>query len=47
VADLDDKVDRNLDYLVAVNTLTAYLLLTIGKPGEALEFVNIAQKIVF
>ena len=42
MADLDESVDRNLDYLVAVNTLTAYLLLTIGKPVEALEFVNSA-----
>lgn len=29
VADLDESSLRNLDYLVAINTLTAYLLLMI------------------
>lgn len=47
IADLDESVDRNLDYLVAVNTLTTYLLLVIGKPQEALEFVNTSQKFIF
>lgn len=42
LADLDESSDRNLDYLVAVNTLTSYLLLTIGKPSEALDFIMTA-----
>ena len=40
LADLDESSDRNLDYLVSVNCLTSYLLLTIGKPNEALEFIT-------
>ena len=39
VSELDETVERNLDYLMAVNTLTGYLLLTIEKPVEALEFI--------
>ena len=42
---LDDGVDRNLDYLLSVNTLTSYLLLLIRKPSEALEFIKIAESI--
>ena len=42
VADLDESVGRNQDYLISVNTLTSYLLLMIGKPQEALEFIKIA-----
>ena len=47
VAELDETVERNLDYVVAVNTLTAYLLLSIAKPAEALEFIQMAERIVF
>jgi hypothetical protein len=36
---------RNLDYLLAVNTLTSFLLLQIKKPTEALEFIKIAERI--
>ena len=32
---------------MAVNTLTAFLLLSIQKPQEALEFILIAERIVF
>lgn len=32
---------------MAVNTLTGYLLLGIEKPQEALEFILIAERIVF
>ena len=39
---LDEKKPRNLDYLIAINTQTAYLLLMIGKPAEALDFILIA-----
>jgi hypothetical protein len=45
VSELDETVERNLDYLMAVNTLTGYLLLMIEKPGEALEFITIAERI--
>ncbi len=45
VSELDETVERNLDYLMAVNTLTGYLLLMIDKPQEALEFIQIADRI--
>lgn len=32
---------------MAVNTLTGYMLLTIEKPVEALEFINIAERIAY
>ena len=32
---------------MAVNTLTGYLLLTIEKPTEALEFISIAERIAY
>ena len=38
----DENQPRNLDYLIAINTQTAYLLLMIGKPAEALDFILIA-----
>ena len=47
VADLDETVERNLDYIMAVNTLTGFLLLCIGRPFEALEFILIAEKTIF
>jgi hypothetical protein len=43
-ADLDENVHRNLDYLIAINTQTAYLLLMINKPVEAIDFILIAQR---
>ena len=45
VSDLDENVGRNSDYLLAVNTLTSYLLLQIEKPQEAVEFILIAEKV--
>ena len=47
VAVLDEAQERNLDYLLAVNTLTAYLLLHVRKPTEALEFIKIAERIAY
>ena len=47
VSELDETVERNLDYLMAVNTLTGYLLLSIDKPIEALEFITIAERIAY
>ena len=32
---------------MAVNTLTGYLLLSIDKPIEALEFITIAERIAY
>ena len=43
-ADLDDAAPRNLDYLIAINTQTAFLLLLVNKPAEALEFILVAQR---
>jgi hypothetical protein len=45
VSELEESMPRNLDYLLAVNTLTSYLLLLIKKPTEALEFIRIAERI--
>ena len=42
---MDESVERNLDYLMAVNTFTAYLLILIEKPTEALEFLVMAERI--
>jgi hypothetical protein len=42
---LDESVERNLDYVLAVNTLTGYLLLTIEKPNEAYEFLCVAERV--
>ena len=47
VSELDETVERNLDYVMAVNTLTGFLLLSISKPLEALEFIQIAERIAF
>ena len=47
VSELDETSERNLDYIMAVNTLTGYLLLSIEKPQEALEFILIAERIVY
>ena len=32
VSELDETIERNLDYIMAVNTLTGFLLLGIHKP---------------
>lgn len=47
VSELDETMERNLDYIMAVNTLTAFLLLSIQKPVEAMEFILIAERIVY
>ena len=47
VSELDETIERNLDYVMAVNTLTGFLLLSIGKPIEALEFIQIAERIAY
>lgn len=36
VSELDDTQARSLDYLLAVNTLTGYLLLLCKKPQQAI-----------
>ena len=40
---LDRDLPRNLDYIVAVNTLSALILTKIGKADEALEFILAAE----
>jgi len=47
IAMLDETIDRNLDYLISVNTLTGYLLLQIEKPTEAEEFLILAERISY
>ena len=37
VSELDETIERNLDYVMVVNTLTGFLLLSISKPLEAFE----------
>ena len=41
---MDKSIPRNLDYILAVNQMTALILLKVKKPREALEFIQIAQK---
>lgn len=41
---IDRDVPRNLDYILAVNTLTALILTKIGRSDEALEFILAAEK---
>ena len=41
---LDRDVPRNLDYILAVNTLTALILTKTGRSDEALEFILAAEK---
>lgn len=45
VQSLDETNLRNMDYSLAVNTLTGYLLLQLEKPAEALEFFSMAEKL--
>jgi len=47
IAMFDETIDRNLDYLISVNTLTGYLLLLIEKPVEAAEFLILAERISY
>ena len=47
VSELDEKKERNLDYIMAVNCLTGLLLISINKPREALDFIIIAERIVY
>lgn len=43
-AQLQNTCPRNLDYILAVNLMTAYLLLKIKKPQQACEFLVIAEQ---
>jgi hypothetical protein len=45
-ASLDRKIPRNLDFVLAVNTITALVLLKVGKAAEAYDFVLIAESAV-
>ena len=44
---LDDTEERNCDYLVAINFFTAYLLQLIGRLKESLNFVAVAERMLF
>ena len=44
---LDDTDERNCDYLVAINFFTAYLLQLIGRLKESLNFVAVAERMLF
>jgi hypothetical protein len=39
-------VDRNCDYLIAINFFTAYLLQTLGKLNESINFLSVAEKML-
>ena len=45
-SELDQGYPRNNDYILAVNIMTALVLIKIGKPTEALEFLQIAEKAI-
>jgi len=40
-------IPRNMDYLLAANTLTAYLLIKTSKLEEALQCLEFAEKLIF
>lgn len=44
---LDDTNERNCDYLLAINFFTAYLLQQIGRLRESLNFVAVAERMLF
>ena len=44
---LDDADERNCDYLVAINFFTAYRLQLIGRLKESLNFVAVAERMLF
>jgi hypothetical protein len=44
---LDYHQPRDMDYLLAVNTLTAYLLIRANKLEEALKCLDFAQTLIF
>jgi hypothetical protein len=41
---LNDQVERNCDYLLAINFFTAYLLQMIGRLKESMNFLVVAEK---
>lgn len=43
---LDDSVERNCDFLLAINFFTAYLLQTLGKLKESLNFISVAERVL-
>lgn len=43
-SELDQSVPRNKDFILAVNLITAYVLLKIGRPRQSLAFLSIAEK---
>jgi hypothetical protein len=45
-ANLDRKLPRNLDFILSVNLITSIVLLKIGKPVEAFDFILIAENAV-
>jgi hypothetical protein len=47
VSVLDETNERNLDYMLSVNTMTAYLLLHSKKPNDALQFIQLAERLAF
>lgn len=46
VSELSENHIRNFDYIVPINCLTAFILMKIEKPNEALEFISISEKAV-
>lgn len=46
VSSLPESPDRNLDYILSTNTLTAAILILIKKPSESLNFLKISQRLV-
>ena len=46
VSELDESSQRNFDYIVSVNCLTAFVLLRLQQPQDAVEFVGIAEKAI-
>lgn len=43
VSGLDETVPRNMDYILAVNTLTTYALIRIRRQDKVISFLEVSQ----
>jgi len=44
ISTLDENRERDLDYILAVHTMTGYLLLLAERTKEALDFILLAER---
>ena len=44
IGTLDETNERDLDYMLAVHTMTGYLLLLSERPKEAFDFLELSER---